>query len=492
MGDEVAARQYTREERQRYRKRVRECLDVFEQMLAHSSFDFEKPLTGLEIELNLVDREFSPAMANATVLDVIADPDFQTELGQYNIELNVSPRPLSGDNALELEELLRRSLNHAEAQANSVGAHIVAIGILPTLTPENFHNEWMSANPRYAMLNEAVFAARGEDLFIDIANPDYEGERLAMYADTIAPESACTSVQLHLQVSPQEFAAHWNAAQAISGPQLALGANSPYFFGRRLWAETRVELFSQATDTRSVELKNQGVRPRVFFGERWITSIFDLFEENVRYFPALLPETSQEDPVAVLAEGRAPRLSELRLHNGPISRWTRPIYDIVGGTPHLRVENRVLPAGPSIVDVLANSAFYYGVRRMRANDDRPVWTKMSFAAAEHNFQSCARRGIDSRVYWPGFGELAAEELVLRHLLPLAHEGLEQWGVSTAVRDRYLGVIEGRCTSGMNGAAWQVATVERLEERGADRVSALGGMLERYIEGMAANEPVHTW
>ena len=490
MGEDVAGTGYTREQRQRYREKVRQNLDVFEQMLSQSSFDFERPMTGMEIELNLVDQAYQPRMSNAEVLTRIADPGYQTELGRYNIELNVPPRPLPGDAALELEVDLRRSLNRAEGLANRTGAHIVAIGILPTVMPEHFSTEWMSANTRYAALNEAVFNARGEDVFIDIEGPT--GERLATYADSIAPESACTSVQLHLQVAPQEFAAHWNAAQALSGPQLALGANSPYFFGRRLWAETRVELFAQATDTRSVELKNQGVRPRVFFGERWITSIFDLFEENVRYFPALLPETSDEDPVAVLARGDAPKLHELRLHNGTVYRWNRPIYDIVDNTPHVRVENRVLPAGPSIVDTLANSAFYYGVLRMLASDDRPVWTKMSFAAAEHNFQACARRGIESRVYWPGFGEVAADELVLRHLLPLAHEGLEQWGVSAAVRDRYLGVVEGRCTSGMNGAAWQVATVERLENKGADRASALSGMLERYVEGMAANEPVHTW
>jgi hypothetical protein len=490
MGEDVAGTGYTREQRQRYREKVRQNLDVFEQMLSQSSFDFERPMTGMEIELNLVDQAYQPRMSNAEVLTSIADPGYQTELGRYNIELNVPPRPLPGDAALELEADLRRSLNRAEGLANRTGAHIVAIGILPTVMPEHFSTEWMSANARYAALNEAVFNARGEDVFIDIEGPT--GERLATYADSIAPESACTSVQLHLQVAPQEFAAHWNAAEALSGPQLALGANSPYFFGRRLWAETRVELFAQATDTRSVELKNQGVRPRVFFGERWITSIFDLFEENVRYFPALLPETSDEDPVAVLQRGDAPWLHELRLHNGTVYRWNRPIYDIVDNTPHVRVENRVLPAGPSIVDTLANSAFYYGVLRMLASDDRPVWTKMSFAAAEHNFQACARRGIESRLYWPGFGEVAADELVLRHLLPLAHEGLEEWGVSAAVRDRYLGVIEGRCTSGMNGAAWQVATVERLEDKGADRASALSGMLERYVEGMAANEPVHTW
>jgi len=490
MGEEVAATAYTREERQRYREKVHQNLDVFEQMLAQSSFDFERPLTGMEIELNLVDGDYQPRMNNAEVLEHIADPGYQTELGQYNIELNVNPRALPGDAAIELENDLRESLNRAESLANETGAHTVAIGILPTLMPEHFHTEWMSANVRYAALNEAIFNARGEDMFIDIEGST--GERLATYADSLAPESACTSVQLHLQVAPQEFAAHWNAAQALSGLQLAVGANSPYFFGKQLWHETRIELFSQATDTRSIELKNQGVRPRVFFGERWITSIFDLFEENVRYFPALLPEISDEDPVATLAAGQAPRLSELRLHNGTVYRWNRPIYDVVDGTPHLRVENRVLPAGPTIIDTLANSAFYYGVLRMLAEEDRPIWTKMSFAAAEHNFLTCARLGIEARVYWPGFGEVPADELVLRHLLPMAHEGLERWGVSEAVRDRYLGVIEGRCKSGVNGATWQIAAVQRLEDSGMDRAKALRGMLEQYVRAMHTNEPVHTW
>ena len=491
MGDDVVGAAYTREQRQRYREKVRQCLDVFERMLAESSFDAHEELTGLEIELNLVDADFSPAMVNAAVLASIADPDYQTELGQYNIELNVSPRPLRGDSIPELEHQLRASLNAAEARANLAGGHIVMIGILPTVMPEHFHTEWMSANARYAALNESVFAARGEDLLIDIHAPG-GGERVTAYADTIAPESACTSVQLHLQVSPQDFAPTWNAAQSLLGPQLAMGANSPYLFGRRLWAETRTELFLQATDTRSVELKNQGVRPRVFFGERWITSIFDLFEENVRYFPALLPEVSAEDPVAVLEAGGAPRLQELRLHNGTIYRWNRPIYDIVDERPHLRVENRVLPAGPTALDVLANAAFYYGAMRVLSAEDRPVWTKMSFATAEANFTQCARRGMAATVYWPGFGELPAEELVLRHLLPLAHQGLQEWGVSTAARERYLGVIEARCKTGRNGAEWQVAAVEALERRGLDRLAAVREMLRHYAAGMHSNEPVHTW
>ena len=273
---------------------------------------------------------------------------------------------------------------------------------------------------------------------------------------------------------------------------MTLAANSPFFFGKRLHAETRIELFKQATDTRPIELKNQGVRPRVFFGERWITSIFDLFEENVRYFPTLLAETTDEDPMAKLEAGEAPELAELRLHNGTVYRWNRPIYDIPGGVPHLRVENRVLPAGPTIIDVLANAAFYYGAIRMLAHEDRPVWTKMSFAACEENFNRAARDGIDAHLYWPGFGELSADELMLRHLLPLAHEGLRQWGVSDAVRERFLGVIEGRCTTGVNGAVWSTKAVEAFESGGCTRSEALSRMLELYAVHMDSNEPVHTW
>jgi gamma-glutamyl:cysteine ligase YbdK (ATP-grasp superfamily) len=490
MGAEVNAQSYTREERQRYREKVRQNLDVFERMLSQSAFDFDRPMTGLEIELNLVDTEWNPHFHNAEVLAAIADPDYQTELAQYNIELNVKPRPLPGDEALYLERDLRDSLNQADARAREVGSRIVAIGMLPTIMPEHYQGEWISDNNRYTALNDSIFVARGEDIFLDIEGPS--GERVATYCDSIAPESACTSVQLHLQVSPASFAAHWNAAQALSAPQVALAANSPFFFGQRLHAETRIELFKQATDTRPIELKNQGVRPRVFFGERWITSIFDLFEENVRYFPALLAETTDEDPMAQLEAGIAPTLGELRLHNGTVYRWNRPIYDTVDGVPHLRVENRVLPAGPTISDVLANAAFYYGCIRVLAGQERPVWTKLSFPAAEENFEMAARHGIDARFYWPGFGEIGADELVLRHLLPLAHRGLEEWGVSQAVRDRYLGIIEARCTSGVNGATWQSDTVARLEERGLDRSAALHEMVRLYAEHMSTNEPVHTW
>lgn len=479
---------YGRAERLAYRRKVQLCLDVFETMLAESSFEFDRPLTGMEIECNLVNSDYQPAMSNQEVLAAIADPAYQTELGAYNIEFNVPPRPLPGRTALELESEIRASLNAAEIKAASDGAHIVMIGILPTLMPEHLTGSWMSPSLRYQALNDSIFTARGEDILIDITG----AERLCVHAESIAPESACTSMQLHLQVSPADFANNWNAAQVIAGPQIALGANSPYFFGRQLWAETRIELFAQATDTRPDELKAQGVRPRVWFGERWITSIFDLFEENVRYFPSLLPEISEEDPVAELSAGRIPLLPELRLHNGTVYRWNRPVYDVVGGRPHLRVENRVLPAGPTVVDMMANAAFYYGLLRTISEEERPLWTKMSFAAAHDNFIEAARNGMAARLYWPGLGEVTPDELVLRHLLPMADEGLRRWQVAPDVRELYLGVIEGRAKTGRTGSAWQVQTVQALENAGMTRSGALAEMLRRYCDLMHSNSPVHTW
>jgi gamma-glutamylcysteine synthetase len=489
VGQQVAARTFSREDRQRYRRKVRACLDVFARMLSEARFNPERRSFGLEIELNLTDDAGDPALVNAVALEAIADPSFQTELGQFNVEINVAPRLLEGDVFSELERDARASLNDAEERARTTGAHMMIIGILPTIGSEHLRAEVFSANPRYALLNEQVFAARGEDLEISIAGV----ERLFIHADTIAPEAACTSVQLHQQVGPEAFARYWNAAQAIAGIQVAVAANSPFFCGKELWRETRIALFEQATDTRPEELKVQGVRPRVWFGERWITSIFDLFEENVSYFPALLPAVDDEDPLEMLERGDVPHLGELRLHNGTIYRWNRPIYDVVRGQPHLRVENRVLPAGPTVVDIMANAAFYYGLLRTLAEEDRPVWSQMSFLAAEENFHAGARDGIDARLYWPGLGEVAAAELVVRRLLPLAREGLERWGLAAQDADRLLGIIERRCVLLRNGASWQSQVFHRLyDDKGLDRGEALREMTRRYREHMHSNEPVHDW
>ncbi|XBB68679.1 glutamate-cysteine ligase family protein [Nocardioides sp. WV_118_6] len=486
MGDDVAAQEFTPADRTRYRDKVRRCLDVFERMLRESAFDTDDPWTGIEVELNLVDAAGDPALRNAEVLDAIADPDFQTELGQFNIELNLPPGPLARGGLEQYETQLRASLNNAEKRAAELEAHLVMIGILPTLAPEHLAADALSANPRYRLLSEQILQARGEDIQIDIQGV----ERLRATVDTIMPEAACTSTQFHVQVSPERFASYWNASQAIAGVQIAVGANAPYLLGKHLWAETRIPLFEQATDTRAEELKVQGVRPRVWFGERWITSVFDLFEENVRYFPALLPVIDDEDPLTVLEAGGTPNLSELRLHNGTIYRWNRPVYDITGGLPHLRVENRILAAGPTVVDTVANAAFYFGLVRAIAENDRPLWSQMSFSAAEENFHAAARDGINAEIYWPGLGRVRATELVVRRLLPLAREGLALWGVEEAEANRYLDIIEQRCLAGTNGADWFVRRVDDF--RDLDRYDALRAVLADYRARMHDNAPVHTW
>ena len=487
MGEEVEQQSFSREDRTRYRTKVRACLDVFERMLAEARFDYEDPATGLEIELNLVDANEEPALRNVAVLETLGDPDFQTELGQFNLEINVSPKRLRVHGLAAFGEGVRNSLNAAEAAANEVEAHLVMIGILPTLTEEHLDRKILSVNPRYQILSDEILTARGEDIVLDIRGP----EQLRVTADSIAPEAACTSTQLHVQVSPEEFPAYWNASQAVSSLQLAVGANSPYLLGKELWRETRIALFEQATDTRAEELKAQGVRPRVWFGERWITSIFDLFEENVRYFPSLLPVLSEEDPVAVLEAGGTPALNELRLHNGTIYRWNRPIYAVVDGVPHVRVENRVLPAGPTVVDTVANAAFYFGLVRALAEQDRPVWSQMSFTAAEENFHAAARVGIEAQVYWPGVGQLSATELIVRRMLPLAAAGLQAWGVPDEEAGPLLGIIEQRCLTGQNGASWFVGQVRARSGEG-DRHEVIRRVLGDYRQRMHSNEAVHTW
>ena len=498
MGHEVtspATAAAHREVRQQYRQKVQRCLDALARMLTEGGFSTSPPHMGLEIEFNLVDQTLRPAMANSEVLEKLADPAFTTELAQYNLELNVDPRPLSGDAAIQLENDLNQVLAVAGVKAADAGAALVMIGGLPTLREEHFQLRWLSARERYSQLNDQIFAARGEVMALDMEGAPLPGrrpERLRTSADSIVPESACTSAQLHLQVAPERFAAHWNAAQCLAGVQVSIAANSPFLLRKALWHETRIPLFQQATDTRPVELKNQGVRPRVWFGERWITSIFDLFEENARYFPGLLPEIDDEDPFEALDAGRAPKLSELRLHNGTIWRWNRPVYDVADGVPHLRVENRVLPAGPTIVDLMANAAFFYGAQRALTIEDRPLWTQMSFDCAEQNLHAGARLAFDAQLYWPGIGWVPPDELVLRKLLPMAHDGLRDCGVSERAIDRYLGVIERRCLSRRTGSTWQRATVALLEEDGLDRETALVGMLHRYVELMRAGQPVHTW
>ncbi|AWB83651.1 glutamate--cysteine ligase [Corynebacterium liangguodongii] len=481
MGDKISTDRYTPRQRTKYRKRLEDELEVFDRHLQQAKFVSDGTV-GLELELNLVDASMHPAPRNNDVLAQLSD-EYQSEIGAYNVELNLPPQSIGGAGLRRLEEGLTQRLEEVRCAARKCSTEVAMIGTLPTVTTEFLEDPaWMTNEHRYRGLNNSIMESRGELLHVRLSRQDDFQHDF----EDIATESTCTSMQLHLQVAPNRFADAWNASQAIAGVQAAVGANSPLFLGRRLWHESRIPVFQQSIDTRTQELINQGVRPRVWFGERWITSVFDLFEENVRYFSPLLPEGRMEAGKPLMT-GDNPGLHYLNLHNGTVWRWNRPIYDPNGELSHIRVENRLLPAGPTAKDVIADAAFYYGLVKFLGEQTRPVWSRMSFATAEANFLAGARDGLFARVSWPTLGTVDVCKLVAEHLLDMAREGLRLFDVSVDCIEEYLGIIAGRVEARQNGASWQLAALDSVS--GDD---ALERVVRQYLVNQAAGAPVHTW
>ena len=491
MGRDIEVTEFSREDRTRYREKVKANLATLHQLVDSGRFERGRRRAGIEMEVYITDDDGRVRPINAEILGRLPEGTFQTELAQFNLEFATPPTTLEGDCFTVLEQQLQHSLEQVRATAAELDAQVVTIGILPTLSDFDVTEEYLSANPRYKALNDTVLNARGEDILIRIEGK----ETLETTTSSILFEAACTSLQMHLQVDPEDFATYWNAAQALSAPLVAVAANSPFFLGKTLHHETRITLFKQSIDTRTEELRSQGVRPRVWFGEKWLTEgMFELFDENVRYFPSLLPICEDEDPQAVLRAGDVPRLPELTLHNGTIYRWNRPVYEVSKGKPHMRIENRVLPAGPTLIDGMANVVFYYGLLSGLVEQTPPIWRQMSFEAAADNFYTAARQGLEAELYWPRRGAaVPVTELIIRHLLPLARAGLRRWNVDERDIDRFLDIIEQRTLTGVNGAAWQIETFRRLrDEDDLDPHEATVELTRRYQKLSATGAPVHTW
>ncbi|QSB05017.1 glutamate--cysteine ligase [Natronoglycomyces albus] len=501
MGEEIDSDVKTRCDVDEYRRKLKVSLQALEEMQYDTHrFSDHRPMTGLELELDLVDRYGHPAYTSLAVLHHLKEAvaphgehaapfSAQQELGSFNLEINMPPRGISGRGLTEYEADIQQAVKAVRECAAKTDSLACAIGTLPTLFVDHLRENILSQGERYRLLDEAIMSSRGEQILIDIVG----AEAIRRRFDTIAPEAANTSVQFHIQTTPEDFARYWNASQAIAGLQLVVGANSPYLFGRHLWAETRIKLFEQGTDTRIASERASGAIPRVWFGREWVNNIIDLYRENNYHFHPLLPHCSDDDPLADLRDGRVPELKELRFHNGTIYRWNRPIYDIHAGVPHLRVENRVVPAGPTTADVCANMALYHGLVHYLVHEDNPVWKRMDFQLASRNFQIAARHGINADQYWPEFGWQPGRKLLLETLLPAAEQGLSAMGVAAEDSARYLGIIEQRCRRGVNGASWQVARVAMAEHRDRlERHDALRAMMLDYIAQSSTGLPVHEW
>lgn len=492
MGAIIDRDAFSASDYRRFDGRLREGLAVLRELLARPGFGAGAPSIGAELEAYIVDERGRVAPLNQALVESLDDPRLQLELNRFNIEYNLAPLPLSGGPLHALERQLLEALARLEAAAAPHRAHVVPIGILPTLRRADLGEHAMSDLPRYRALERGLKRLRGEPFEVEIHGQD----GLRVSSDHVVLEGANTSFQLHLRVPPERFAATYNTAQVVTPLVLALSANSPLFLQRRLWDETRVALFKQAVDSRMRGAGRWQQPARVSFGQGWVREgAFELFAEAVALYPPILPLIADARPEASPPGTSAPGLAELRLHMGTLWPWNRAVYDPADGG-HLRVEMRALPSGPSAVDMVANAALLLGlVAALR--DDIDEWLcALPFRYADHNFHRAAQSGLDARLLWPHPEHHRLEETpvvtLLERLLPEAPRGLRALGVADADSARYLAVIAERLQARTSPARWQRRTLDHLEGQGLSRARACHRLLDAYREAAASNRPVARW
>jgi CBS domain-containing protein/gamma-glutamyl:cysteine ligase YbdK (ATP-grasp superfamily) len=463
-------------------------LRALEQMLEDRAFESGVHRIGAEQEMFLVDASWQPAPGALDVLAAITDTHFTTEVGAFNLELNLDPQEFTGDCLSLVQAQLEELLAIGRACANAAGLEVVLAGILPTIRKGDLRMENMVPNPRYLALNRALMDLRGEDYELHIKGTD----ELRVRQDSVMAVACNASFQVHLQVSQDEFANLYNIAQLLAGPVLACATNSPLLFGKRLWAETRIALFEQSVDVRRPGPHMRERSPRVTFGSGWVQeSVAELYREDIsRHRPVLAPD-DYDDPFEAMAEGRVPDLEALRLHTGTVWRWNRACYGVGGGVPHLRIENRVLPSGPTVTDEVANAALWLGLMRAVGTKHHDVSRLLEFEQARANLVAAARQGLGAQLTWLDGEERSAASLALDHLLPLAADGLDEVGVSAHDRDRYLEVVERRVRSGHTGSRWLLSSLAGLRAQGTEG-QRLNSVTAAMVARQKGGAPVAEW
>lgn len=460
-----------------------ECLDI---MLKEGMIEDDRLRIGAEQEFCLITEQWRPATTFQAVLDELQDNHFTTELAQYNLELNLDPIDLEGNCFRRMEETLISSMKRAEAAANKHKSKTLLTGILPTISLNELELEYMTPADRYYMLNQRLKELRGGDFHISLKGVD----DLSITHDSVLFEACNTSFQMHLQIKPSDFVSSYNWAQAISGPIMGICVNSPLLLGRELWSETRIALFQQSIDTRfsSYALKNQV--PRVTYGHEWSQgSILDIYKSDIVRHKAILAREINSNSKEDLRAGRVPRLEALCVFNGTIYRWNRPCYGISSGKPHLRIENRYIPSGPSILDEVANFAFWVGLMQGRPKEFNDLPSKIDFRDAKSNFLKAARNGKQSVMVWQD-EQISVRNLVERELLPISEKGLQSLGIDSDDIKRYLGVIEQR-TKSQTGSHWMIRNYRHLNAR-LKTDDALMALTKHIYQTQQDNTPIHEW
>ena len=467
-------------------------MQALDHMLNEQWFETEPIRIGAEQEMVIVDNTtYKPAPIAMKVLRNLKEYDWlETELAKFNLETNLQPREFGGDCLRQMERENLGNIRTLRKRLKRSKANVLLTGILPTLRKFDLDLSNLTPKKRYRALMEAIDGQLHKGAYELRLNGIDE---LAVTHDSPMLEACNTSFQVHLQVAPQHFAGYYNVSQALAAPVMAIAANSPVVFGRRLWHETRIALFQQALDTRSSHEHMRERSPRVNFGSGWLDkSILEIYREDIARFRVLLAGDVTENSLDEIAAGRVPKLRALQVHNSTVYRWNRPCYGISdNGKPHLRIENRVLPSGPTVLDEMANATLWLGAM-IGAMDQHPnIREQVSYADVRDNFMKAAKFGIDSNFTWFGNCKVPATELVLKEILPLARHGLTLRGVDTADADRYLGVIEERAKRHANGARWQLRAFTQLTER-VPRDEAVTIMTACMLKNQEAEIPVHEW
>ena len=476
MGEEISHHHFGEAEFARFRQRLGQETVLLAEWFQARAFSTRVPVAGLELEAWLVDPKGRPASVNRDFLAAVGNPLLVPELAQFNVEFNVDPAPLCGGVLSRLHRQLAQTWGESERVAAGIGGtRLAMIGILPSVRQQDLTLDNMSPLARYRALNEQVLRLREDKpVMLDILGE----EHLNLLHHDVMLESATTSLQVHLKAGQDMAVRYYNAAQVISAPLVAMAANSPLLFGRSLWAETRIPLFEQSVEVGGLAGAARGPIRRVSFGTGYAkASLMECFTENEQHFPVLLPMLYDDPPE---------HMSHLRLHNGTIWRWNRPLIGFDDdGTPHLRIEQRVMPAGPTVVDCVANIAFFFGLVEALARHEIPPEAELPFATARDNFYAAARDGLGAQVIWLEGRKLPLQSLLLEQLLPQAAQGLALLGVDAADGEQYLDIIRARVARSCTGSDWQRAWVAR---HGPD----MEALTQAYLERQRGGEPVHDW
>ena len=488
MGEERVKLAKSNEEVQNFMKRVLRDLRALQKMLDEEWFETGITRIGAEQELCLIDQNAKPMTKAMEVMEALGDGNYTTELALFNLEINLEPLEFTGNCLSVMEQNLQNEVEYVREKVAELGGDILLTGIIPTVRKSDVEIENLTPIPRYKALCDAIDNLRGKEYELRIQGMD----ELLMKFDTPLLEGCNTGYQVHLQVTPDEFVSKYNVAQAISAPVLASAVNSPFLFGKRLWAETRIALFHQSVDTRSVGDHLRDSSPRVTFGNGWLkNSILDIYKEDISRYRVLLSSDVVEDVEEMMKSGKAPSLNALQIHNGTVYRWNRPCYGVGGGKPHLRIENRVFPSGPTVVDEMANTAFWLGLMNGFEDAYPDITKELDFDEAKMNFFAASKLGMDTKFVWTNDRKTSAKNLILEELLPIARAGLEKADINTSDIDTYLSVIEERVQKAQTGSYWAVKSYGTLI-KDSNREQTLSAITKSMIKNQKKGEPVHRW